>query len=772
MLVYIDSPKAFSEVLVKQIIPYYQSQEKPLFGLDLESFSFYNELKDIKHEVFDIYNKKNDRFELYKIPRPIKVPSRQVSRLWDRKEFTLEYESYSALFQLGANPRVYDQQWVFDVKKLGEELISEGLKPLLEDAYIVGHNLKYECFFLPLQFDIWPNPKKLRDTMIIEQIILAGTKDRVGLGDCYKRNLDYGFFVAETGKSFNDYLDHKESMQESDWAGDLSETQLEYAGHDVKYPLYLYEKQQEKLKRFVDKNPRSTVGDIIKFECEGIIEDALIELRGIDFDEEYHFKEVIPYLEEKKEESYQEALALCPNVNPVLMKGRAKAKYEWQAPPNFNSCKQIPKILAKLGVKVPNAQEDTLKKVRSQHPAVQAILNYKKCTTLLGGFGYKLPRFVHEDGRIHAEFRRIGTETGRFSSKNPNLYQIPKKGKIFKTMSPAQLFRRIFIAGKKRKFINSDYSTIEPRYLAQRSKDPTLAKVFNDNIDYYGFSVKNMLKLDEIPTKGSYMREVVGKTGCLAMQYLAGDPKTAEFMLVETLDEENPVLWTPQDAKEAKEGFFGGIPKVRELIDKTRREVWDHFNHFQSLAEFKNRRPIFVAFTDDAVHPDYKGKFRRHRSWFLTEKQEELAKFKSVGDPREHPLHKNYVVWEEEEYEDPKTGEKLTRLKRSDYNAFRRIQSEMIRELYNFRVQAPAALILKNAMQKLDYRMLIKNGFDPFEDGIILTIYDEVIARCSEDKAERMQELVQQAMIEAGEAFINVCKIKTEPVITDSWYTA
>ena len=444
---------------------------------------------------------------------------------------------------------------------------------------------------------------------------------------------------------------------------------------------------------------------------------------------------------------------------------------EYQEPLNFKSWQQVQRIMKELKIKVPDTTEDTLKKVRGKHPAVQAILNYRKCRTLLDNFGYKLPKFVHEDGRIHAEFRRIGTETGRKSSKNPNLYQIPKKEKLFFEMMAAELFRRLFVALSPYLLIGCDFATIEPRLLTQRSKDPNLIKAFNTNTDYYSFNAKNMLQLAELPAKGSHMREVIGKIGTLAVQYLAGDKRTAEFMLVETLDEEQPVVWTIEEAAEAKKNYFDGVPKVKELVQKTREEVWNHFAHFSSLAEFKGRKPIYVAFTDDASHKDYKGKLRRHRSWFLTDKQEELARRKvESGDPREHPLHKDYVTWEEVEYEDPVTGEVLSRLKKSNYNAFKKLQGEMIRELYNFRIQAPAAIILKHALKFLDYRVLREHGFDIWEEGIVLDVYDECVFRCHESKKELAVKLVQDAMFRAGEIYLDCVPVKAEAEVGSSWY--
>ncbi|MCL5038200.1 MAG: DNA polymerase I [Chloroflexi bacterium] len=121
-----------------------------------------------------------------------------------------------------------------------------------------------------------------------------------------------------------------------------------------------------------------------------------------------------------------------------------------------------------------------LMQVRDKHPIVEKILNYRELTKLKSTYVDALPKVISKlDGRLHSSFNQMGTATGRLSSSEPNLQNIPARGEWGK------LIRRAFIAEKGSVIVGADYSQIELRVLAHMSKDPTLVEAFKDREDIH-----------------------------------------------------------------------------------------------------------------------------------------------------------------------------------------------------------------------------------------------------------------------------------------------
>ena len=117
--------------------------------------------------------------------------------------------------QIGLDPSISDVQFILDVGKLGVQLITDNLKDILTNTLLLGHNIKYDVAFLMAVFGIFPT--KLRDTMLISQVYKAGDKFEHSLASLYKKFLDFGWFRAETGKTFKEYEEYKEALQKSNW---------------------------------------------------------------------------------------------------------------------------------------------------------------------------------------------------------------------------------------------------------------------------------------------------------------------------------------------------------------------------------------------------------------------------------------------------------------------------------------------------------------------------------------------------------------------------
>lgn len=156
---------------------------------------------------------------------------------------------------------------------------------------------------------------------------------------------------------------------------------------------------------------------------------------------------------------------------------------------NISSPKQLGYILyekLKLGEKIKktasgalstNANE--LEKIKENNKIVRDVLNYRELSKLVTTYVDTLPNFVEQDGRIRSDFIQTGTSTGRFSSENPNLQNLPIKSEEGLNV------RKAFIAERGFKFISLDYSQIDLRSAAILSKDENLIDIFKKGTDVH-----------------------------------------------------------------------------------------------------------------------------------------------------------------------------------------------------------------------------------------------------------------------------------------------
>jgi len=124
--------------------------------------------------------------------------------------------------------------------------------------------------------------------------------------------------------------------------------------------------------------------------------------------------------------------------------------------------------------------EETLEQIRSKHEVVGKILEYRGVKKLLSTYIEALPKLINpRTGRVHTSFNQAVTATGRLSSSNPNLQNIPVRGEQGKEI------RKAFVPTKGWKFVSADYSQVELRLMAHFSGDAQLTKAFNDELDVH-----------------------------------------------------------------------------------------------------------------------------------------------------------------------------------------------------------------------------------------------------------------------------------------------
>lgn len=167
---------------------------------------------------------------------------------------------------------------------------------------------------------------------------------------------------------------------------------------------------------------------------------------------------------------------------------------------NIKSPKQLGHILFEV-LKLPTAgvkksaaggystQIDILEKLEEFHPIIKKIIEYRELQKLLSTYIDVIPDMVGSDGRLHAQFFQHGTTTGRFSSNNPNLQNIPIKSELGKNI------RGGFVADKGHSFLSFDYSQMELRLAAIFSADETLTEIFQKGEDVHTAVAAHVFKV-------------------------------------------------------------------------------------------------------------------------------------------------------------------------------------------------------------------------------------------------------------------------------------
>ncbi len=169
---------------------------------------------------------------------------------------------------------------------------------------------------------------------------------------------------------------------------------------------------------------------------------------------------------------------------------------------NINSPKQLGEILFEK-LKLPGGKKtktgystaaDVLEKLKMEEPVVAKILDYRMYTKLKGTYADGMGAFIEPDGRIHCHFNQMVTATGRLSSADPNLQNIPVRKDLGREI------RKMFVAKPGYKFIDADYSQIELRLLASLSGDESLINAYNEGEDIHRITASKVFNVpfDEV----------------------------------------------------------------------------------------------------------------------------------------------------------------------------------------------------------------------------------------------------------------------------------
>ena len=394
-----------------------------------------------------------------------------------------------------------------------------------ENSLKVGQNIKYDMIVLQNYGATVKGP--LFDTMIAHYVLQPELR----------HGMDY---LAEI------YL-HYQTIHIDELIGPKGKNQKNMRDLDPK-DVYLYACEDAdvtlKLKNVLEKELKENDAERLFYDIEMPLIPVLvnIERNGVLLDTEAlkqssaHFTAQMEQIEKEIYELAGETfnIASPKQVGEVL----------------FDKLKIVEKAKkTKTGQYV--TSEEVLESLRHKHPVVEKILEHRGLKKLLGTYIDALPQLINpRTGRVHTSFNQTVTATGRLSSSNPNLQNIPIRDENGKEI------RKAFIPDEGCLFFSADYSQIELRIMAHLSEDKNMIDAFLSNHDIHAATAAKVYKID-LKDVGSDMRRKA-KTANFGIIYGISVFGLAERMNVDR-----------KEAKELIDGYFETYPGVKAYMDKS-----------------------------------------------------------------------------------------------------------------------------------------------------------------------------------------------------------
>ncbi len=407
------------------------------------------------------------------------------------------------------------------------------IKKILK-AKVVGQNLKFDLSLLYYQYGI-EKITPYADTMIMAWLLNAGSK--IGLDSLAKKFFDYEM------KSFKSLVKKGEDFSSVDI--DLASF---YASEDalITYRLYF------KLNGLLDKS--------LKDEAKRV---------------EYPFINILIDMEQIGIKIDIDRLNSLKNLLSAKIKELTEEIYSLSGSEfNIKSTQQLGDILFnKLGLKSIkktktgySTNEKVLNQLIDEHEIISKILEYRATQKLLSTYATPLLRLAKQDknSRIYTSFLQTGTSTGRLSSKEPNLQNIPVRSPL------GRKIRDTFIAKDGYKLLSIDYSQIELRLLAHFSKDKTLMEAFNSDMDIHTTTAIRLFG-EELAKE----KRAIAKSINFGILYGMGAKKLSGELKI-----------TISEAREIIKNYFNSFPTVKRFLESVQDRVKE-IGYIETILERK-----------------------------------------------------------------------------------------------------------------------------------------------------------------------------------------
>lgn len=420
-----------------------------------------------------------------------------------------------------------------------------------ETKTFIFHNAKFDLRFL---YKLEIKVKNVFDTYLAEAILLSGKDFEVETivneeGDEIKKGQGPKSLYGVTLKYCKYTLD--KSVRGMIHRG-LTERVIIYSAEDVVYLNEIREKQLEAIKFWKLEN-------VLDLENEAVKVFALMEFNGLLVDT-IKWKKVANTTNQLLIEQKQK-------LNEIVFKEPKLKKYSFVQTDlfgndktfiNWGSAKQKLNILKDLKFDAKDTNDRTLQKLKHLHPLVKELINYNKTKKLNESFGENFLKLINKNtGRIHPNYNQI-VSTGRISSKEPNVLNIPNPEKSIL----GKEIRNSFIARDGYNIVGGDYSGMELRLLAEFSQDPLWLDAFRKGKDLhselasltFGIDIKDVKNPTIFKPELTYRS--VQKTVNFGLAY-----GMSYFKLADTIEV------SQKEAQIIINNYFKVVPKVKEFLD-------------------------------------------------------------------------------------------------------------------------------------------------------------------------------------------------------------
>ncbi len=446
------------------------------------------------------------------------------------------------------------EQVSFDVAKKAIEILSH--------HKLVVHNFKYDYEIIKQNFNI--ELELFADTMIMSWLLESDKP--VGLDKLALKHFSHEMIafkdVVKKGEDFSNV--------------ELSEA-CKYAAEDA-YICFILYKKFEKI-----------------FQSES-------ELITISKDLEFPFIKVLSYMQENGIKLDIAKLEELKSVNKITLEELTNDIYKESGMTfNINSPKQLGEVLFNhLGLPTAkktqtgfSTNEQVLEGLKDAHIVVAKLLDYREAFKLQSTYIEPLLELGSscEDHRVHTSFLQTGTATGRLSSKNPNLQNIPVRSEAGKEI------RKAFIAEIGHKLVSVDYSQIELRLLAHFSKDKALCEAFFDGADIHLRTAIHIFGENEAEQKRN-----IAKSINFGLLYGMGAKKLGDTLGI-----------SAKEAKSYIDKYFESFTDIKKFLTSIEEEAMGK-GYITTLIgrkrkfDFKNATPMLkAAYLREAVNAVFQG---------------------------------------------------------------------------------------------------------------------------------------------------------------------
>ncbi len=413
-------------------------------------------------------------------------------------------------------------------KQLSIDAVYKKLYPIFTNPNIVkiGHNLKFDLHIMANAG--WDTTKiaPIDDTMLLSYA-LHGALHGHGLDELALKYLNH------TNIKFSSLFPPKTRDADMHFDTLAIDAASPYAAEDTTVCMALYELMRpeldanEKLRKLYDTCDLPLLPVLLKLERNGVFVNrtGLAALSGVFHDQMTELSAEIWALS-----GHEFNIASPKQLGVVLFD-------ELHLPEN----------------KKRSTDADTLNDMIDAHPIIEKILNWRSVAKLAGTYADALPHQIASDGRIHTTYLQTSTNTGRLSSRDPNLQNIPIKTKL------GEEIRKCFVAPTGRRLISVDYSQIQLRLLADVAGVKTFTDTFNNGTDIHEQTARQIF---DIPTGAPVPRD------------LRRAAKTVNFSIIYGISSfglSSQLGVSRGDAQNIINSYMAGLPEVKKYIDDTRK---------------------------------------------------------------------------------------------------------------------------------------------------------------------------------------------------------